>query len=151
MGSQSCLWEHSVWWEGPPKQQCEDRLPDLRGGGHSEAELNKRLLAGLRELLRSVTSSLLRVARMAIGVSRHSCSDTSKERQIDVPGAKLSVTAVWLAVCRDLWTARQSRLSVVTPWCGSRSVSTANTGDHIIAGEAVEEPPELGPMGSVRP
>ena len=41
-----------------PNQQCEDPLPDLWGGGQSEAELNKRLLAGLRELLRSVTSSL---------------------------------------------------------------------------------------------
>ena len=40
-----------------PKQQCENPLPDLREGGQSEAELNKRLLAGLGELLRSVTSS----------------------------------------------------------------------------------------------
>ena len=41
-----------------PKQQCEDPLPDLWGGGQSEAELNKRLLGGLGELLRPVTSSL---------------------------------------------------------------------------------------------
>ena len=40
-----------------PRQQCEGPLPDLRRGGQSEAELNKRLLAGLCELLRSVTSS----------------------------------------------------------------------------------------------
>ena len=40
-----------------PKQQCEDPLPDLWGGGQSEAELNKRLLAGLGAFLRSVTSS----------------------------------------------------------------------------------------------
>ena len=46
-----------VWWEGRPKQQCEDPLLDLWGGGQSEAELNKRVLAGLGELLRSVTSS----------------------------------------------------------------------------------------------
>ena len=39
------------------EQQCEDPLPDLWGGGQSEEELNKRLLAGLGELLRSVTSS----------------------------------------------------------------------------------------------
>ena len=32
-----------------PKQQCEDPLPDLWGGGQSEAELNKRLLAARRE------------------------------------------------------------------------------------------------------
>ena len=38
-----------------PKQQCEDAFPDLVG--QSEAELNKRLWAGLGELLRSVTSS----------------------------------------------------------------------------------------------
>ena len=43
--------------ERTPKQQCEDLLSDLWGGGQSEAELNKRLLAGLGELLRSVTSS----------------------------------------------------------------------------------------------
>ena len=40
-----------------PKQQCEDLLSDLWGGGQSGAELNKRLLPGLGELLRSVTSS----------------------------------------------------------------------------------------------
>ena len=37
------------------KQQCEDLLPDLWWGGQSEAELNKPSLAGLGELLRSVT------------------------------------------------------------------------------------------------
>ena len=44
--------------ERTPKQQCEDPLPDSSGGGQSKAELNKRLLAGLGELFRSVTSSL---------------------------------------------------------------------------------------------
>ena len=40
-----------------PKQPCEDLLPDLWRGGQSETELSKRLLAGVGEFLRSVTSS----------------------------------------------------------------------------------------------
>ena len=96
-----------------PKQQCEDPLPDLWGGGQSEAELNKRLLAGLGELLRSVTSSPL--ARREEGVRRRSRSVTSTDRKIGVPSAKLSVRTVWWVVCRDLWVACQSGHSV-TLW-----------------------------------
>ena len=51
----SCGSVRLVGWT--PKQQCEDSLPDLWGAGQSEAELNKRLLPGLGELLRSVTST----------------------------------------------------------------------------------------------
>ena len=53
MGSQGCL----CLVGRTPKQQCEDSLPDLWGGGQSEAELNTRLLAGLGEILRFVISS----------------------------------------------------------------------------------------------
>ena len=66
VGSPCCLWEHSVWWEGRPNSSaktasllCGDG--EGQGGGgrgvQSEAELNKRLLARLGDLLRSVTAS----------------------------------------------------------------------------------------------
>ena len=93
-----------------PKQQCEDPLPDLWKGVQSEAELNKRLLAGLAPSFCDFKPSC--ASRGVLEISRRSCSDISKERTIDVRSSKLSVAT---AVCRDLWIAWQSRLSVVKP------------------------------------
>ena len=79
----------------PPPGPCGE-------GVKSVAELNKRLLAGLGELLRSVTSSPL--ARREEGARGQQTKSQRHQRvhKIDVPRAKLSVTTFWWLVCRDL-------------------------------------------------
>ena len=147
-------------------------LLDLWVGGQSEAELNKRLLAGLGELLRSVTSSLpacreVDVRDQQTQPQRHQQGKKNrrtkrKAERDNSLGARMSTTTgsrleepenPMLMLSRNA----KKQLAIkpeglhASHWKGTvvdladfiSRVSTAKTGDHIIAGVAAEEPPEL--------
>ena len=84
--------------------------------------MNKKLLAGLGELLRSVTSSLPARREEGARDQQTQSKGDQQERKIDAPSAKPSVTTVWWEVCRGLVERTvEADIQVVTPWCVSSS------------------------------